>query len=196
MTSPRPCALRIATLALQTRLDGGTVAAAHFAAAEDMTGQTGALACLLDAGRGQEQLQAFRKRWQNDRHVMDKWFTLQISHSDPTQTAAIARTLTEDPDFDWKNPNRFRSVIGALTAHHAGFHHATGEGYRLLADCLLKLDPMNPQTAAHMSTAFDTWSRYDADRQALIRAELARILAAPGLSRDLAEMAARMNNGL
>ena len=189
-------ALRIATLALQTRLDGGTVAAAHFAAAEDMTGQTGALACLLDAGRGQEQLQAFRKRWQNDRHVMDKWFTLQISHSDPTQTAAIARTLTEDPDFDWKNPNRFRSVIGALTAHHAGFHHATGEGYRLLADCLLKLDPMNPQTAARMSTAFDTWSRYDADRQALIRAELARILAAPGLSRDLAEMAARMNNGL
>ena len=46
-----------------------------------------------------------------------------------------------------------------------------------------------------MSTAFETWPRYDADRQAMIRAELARILAAPGLSRDLSEMAGRMLNG-
>jgi aminopeptidase N len=43
-----------------------------------------------------------------------------------------------------------------------------------------------------MSTAFETWPRYDADRQAMIRAALQRILAAPGLSRDLSEMAGRM----
>ena len=43
-----------------------------------------------------------------------------------------------------------------------------------------------------MSTAFETWARYDADRQDLVRAELRRILATPGLSRDLAEMAGRM----
>jgi len=187
-------ALRIAALSLQTRLDGGTAAATLFAAANNMTEQTGALSCLLDAGQGQKQLQAFRSRWQNDRHVMDKWFTLQISHSDPAQTASIAQSLTKDPDFEWKNPNRFRAVIGALTAHHAGFHHASGAAYRFLADCLLHLDPMNPQTAARMSTPFDSWSRYDADRQQLIRGELARILATPGLSRDLTEMATRMNN--
>ena len=40
-----------------------------------------------------------------------------------------------------------------------------------------------------------TWRRYDADRQALIRAELDRILATPGLSRDMAEMAGRMREG-
>ena len=43
-----------------------------------------------------------------------------------------------------------------------------------------------------MSTAFQSWTRYDADRKALIRAELDRILAAPGLSRDLTEMAGRI----
>ena len=51
---------------------------------------------------------------------------------------------------------------------------------------------MNPQTAARMSTAFETWARYDADRQGLIRAELERIRTTPDLSRDLSEMIARM----
>jgi aminopeptidase N len=43
-----------------------------------------------------------------------------------------------------------------------------------------------------MSTAFETWRRYDAGRQAQARAALERIAAAPGLSRDLSEMAGRL----
>ena len=62
----------------------------------------------------------------------------------------------------------------------------------MLADWLIKLDPLNPQTAARMSTAFETWPRYDADRQALMRGALQRIMATDGLSRDLSEMAGRM----
>ena len=104
----------------------------------------------------------------------------------------MTNRLTAHRLFDWKNPNRFRSVIGALSQNHAGFHVAGGAAYRVLADWLIRLDPLNPQTAARMSTAFETWPRYDADRQALIRGEVQRILATPGLSRDLAEMAARM----
>jgi aminopeptidase N len=110
----------------------------------------------------------------------------------PAEAAALADRLTRHPDFDWKNPNRFRSVLGALSAHHAGFHQASGVGYRLLADWLIRLDPVNPQTAARMSTAFETWARYDAGRQALARGELDRILAQPDLSADLAEMAGRL----
>jgi aminopeptidase N len=45
-----------------------------------------------------------------------------------------------------------------------------------------------------MSTAFETRARYDADRQGMILAELDRILATPGLSRDLGEMAGRMRH--
>ncbi|HMO08293.1 MAG TPA: aminopeptidase N C-terminal domain-containing protein, partial [Paracoccaceae bacterium] len=108
------------------------------------------------------------------------------------RTADTIARLTARPDFDWKNPNRFRSVIGAVTGNHAGFHEDGGAVYRAVADWLIRLDPLNPQTAARMSTAFETWARYDADRQALMRGELARMLAAKGVSRDLAEMAGRM----
>ena len=185
-------ALKLAALALQSRNDGGQAAQAIYSAANNMTDEMGALACLLDIGKGQPELARFAARWSADRIVMDKWFALQITYAAPEKTAEITRALTQHPLFDWKNPNRFRAVIAALAGNHAGFHHASGAAYTLTADWLLKLDPKNPQTAARMSTAFDTWSRYDADRQSLIKAELARILATPGLSRDLGEMATRM----
>jgi aminopeptidase N len=185
-------ALRLAALGLTARLDGGRGAEAAFRVADNMTEEQGTLAILLDIGRGQEELGLFRARWGADRLVMDKWFTLQVLHAAPQATAEVVERLVADRDFDWRNPNRFRSVIGALSANHAGFHQKGGACYRLLADWLIRLDPLNPQTAARMSTAFDTWGRYDADRQDLIRGQLSRILATPGLSRDLAEMAGRM----
>jgi aminopeptidase N len=147
---------------------------------------------LLDIREGVPELAAFARRWGKDANVMDKWFALQIGHAEPGEAAALTEQLTERPEFDWKNPNRFRSVIGALAANHAGFHHRSGDGYRVVADWLIRLDPLNPQTAARVSTAFETWPRYDAYRRKQARAALDRILAAPDLSGDLREMVERM----
>jgi len=185
-------ALRLAALALMAHLDGGAAAQLAFAQASNMTESFGALAILLENGHGKQELAAFGSRWTHDRLVMDKWFAVQVAMAAPDQAAATVARLTEHPAFDMKNPNRFRAVLGALTANHAGFHYQSGAGYATLADWLIRLDPLNPQTAARMSTAFETWPRYDADRQAMIRAALDRILATPGLSRDLSEMAGRM----
>ncbi len=185
-------ALRIAALALLSRTDEGRAAAAAHARADNMTEELGSLSCLLDIGQGVSELRRFESRWSHDRNVMDKWFALQIAYAHPDSAAAVTESLTRHAGFDWKNPNRFRSVIGALSANHAGFHHASGSGYRLVADWLLKLDPLNPQTAARMSTAFETWPRYDTARRARVQAELARMAATQGLSRDLSEMVERM----
>jgi aminopeptidase N len=185
-------ALKLAALALLTRRDGGKLAGSAFARARSMTEEVGALSALLDVGQGQKELVAFAARWGRDPNVMDKWYALQIGYAEPADAAALTAQLIETPGFDWKNPNRFRTVIGALAANHAGFHHRSGAGYKLVADWLLKLDPLNPQTASRVSTAFETWSRYDATRRKLARAELGRMLAAPGLSGDLREMAERM----
>ena len=107
----------------------------------------------------------------------------------------MAEALTRHPDFTHKNPNRFRATLGALAGNHAGFHHASGRSYTLLADWLITLDPLNPQTTARMCSAFQTWKRYDSARQALMCAELDRILAQPGLSRDTTEMLSRIKDG-
>jgi aminopeptidase N len=185
-------ALRLAALAFLTRRDGGALAQKAFARAQTMTDCIGALSALLEIGQGARESAAFAERWSGDRNVMDKWYALQIALADPSEASSLTVKLTYRQDFDWKNPNRFRSVIGALAANHAGFHHRSGHGYEVVADWLIRLDPLNPQTAARVSTAFETWQRYDAPRRRRARAELDRILAEPGLSPDLREMVERM----
>ncbi|UOA23840.1 Aminopeptidase N [Sulfitobacter pontiacus] len=185
-------ALSNAALSLLTRNDDGVLAQEQYDAADNMTQQLSALANLVRAGRGNKAVEAFEAQWKADRLVMDKWFGLQVMEADPEDAHEVVETLTKHPDFNWKNPNRFRAVLGAFAAHHAGFHHASGAGYRLLADWLIQLDPVNPQTTARMCSAFQTWKRYDADRQDMIKAELDRILSQPGLSRDTTEMLTRI----
>ncbi len=185
-------ALSGAVLSLLTRRDDGAQAAQQYDHADNMTQQLGALACAVRAGKGDKMLEAFEAQWAQDRLVMDKWFGLQVSEAKPHKAAATAQALTRHPDFNWKNPNRFRAVFGSLVLHHAGFHHASGDGYRLLADWLIKLDPLNPQTTARMCSAFQTWQRYDSARQKMIKTQVARILATEGLSRDTTEMLSRI----
>ncbi|WP_306115307.1 MULTISPECIES: aminopeptidase N [unclassified Roseovarius] len=185
-------ALANAALGMITRLDGGAQAQRQYDSAANMTQQLAAWSCLLQAGKGEAATAAFYDQWQHDRLVIDKWFMLQILHADPAEAAATAARLTEHPDFTMKNPNRFRATLGGLTASPAGFHHASGKGYALLADWLIQLDPLNPQTTARMCSAFETWRRYDADRQARIKAQLERILDTPNLSRDTTEMVTRI----
>jgi aminopeptidase N len=185
-------ALRAAALGYLSHHDDGARATALAASADNMTETLAALGTLLRIGQGGPETEAFHARWRHDPLVLDKWFSLQVLCAAPARTVEVTEALTRHPDFDWKTPNRFRAVLGALMQSLAGFHDPSGAGYRLMTDWLLKLDPLNPQTAARMSTAFETWTRYDADRKAMIAAELDRILATEGLSRDLGEMAGRM----
>ncbi len=57
------------------------------------------------------------------------------------------------------------------------------------------MDKINPQNAARLTSAFSTFRRYDAGRQALIRAQLQRLLDAPDLSKDTFEIASRSIKG-
>ena len=187
--------LGAAVLGLLTRLDGGKQAAAQFASADNMTQQLLSLAALLRNGHGATQLAAFAEQWKDDRLVMDKWFGLQVATSAPQNTVAVVAKLSQHPDFNHKNPNRFRAVFGNFANHAAGFHQADGSGYDLLADWLITLDPINPQTTARVVTAFDSFRRYDENRQTKIKAALNRIADKPNLSGDTTEMVSRILGG-
>jgi aminopeptidase N len=181
-----------AALSLLSLIDGGDRARAQFDAADNMTQQLAALSALVSNGIGAKALERFHDQWQADRLVMDKWFGLQVALAAPECAVDEATRLSAHPDFDWKNPNRFRAVLGSLAGHQSGFHRADGAGYAFLADWLIRLDPANPQTAARMTKAFETLGRWGPDRQALMRDSLQRIAKAPGLSRDTSEIIRRL----
>ena len=179
-------------LSLLSRLDGGAAARKQYAEADNMTQQLAALSELLAAETGEAELQAFYSQWQHERLVIDKWFALQVGRASPMNAAKVTEALTQHPDFNHLNPNRFRAVFGSLAMNTAGFHAPNGDAYRLMADWLIKLDAANPQTTARMCSAFETWRRFDAGRQDLIKAHLKRIADTPDLSRDTSEMVSRI----
>jgi aminopeptidase N len=108
------------------------------------------------------------------------------------QTVTAVRELMKHHAFDIKNPNRVRALIGAFSANHLRFHDADGGGYRLVGEVIRALDPVNPQVAARMAGAFESWRRYDQARQDLMRAELISIRGLAGISPNLLEVVGKM----
>ena len=160
-------------------------AAAQFAAATNMTDMLAALGSLAstDTPERVAALASFYARWRGDDLVIDKWFAVQAMSTLPDTLDAVRR-LAGHADFDLGNPNRVRALVSAFAhANPVRFHAASGDGYRFLADFILAIDPANGQIAARLVNPLGAWRRQDAARAALMRGELARIAAAPKLSR-------------
>jgi aminopeptidase N len=168
------------------------MAAAQYDAADNMTDRQGALMVLasLQTPERTHKLLDFYNRFKDNPLVVDKWFSLQSSSLHPKVLEQV-KALAEHPDFTLKNPNRVRSLYMPFTGTAQGFHAASGEGYQMIADLILALDPLNPQTAARFVPPLGRWRRIEPGRAALMRQELERIAAAPKLSRDTYEQVTR-----
>lgn len=101
----------------------------------------------------------------------------------------------QHPAFRLTTPNRVYALIGGFTSgNFAGFHDGSGEGYRVVADTILKLDGINPQVAARMATGFRSWRMMDQMRRDAASRHLERIVSTPKLSRDTFEITHKMLN--
>ncbi len=167
-------------------------AAAQFAAAANMTDTLAALVCLAEtAGTTRDDAFAsFYAKWHHNPLVLDKWFAVQARAGAP-DTLARVQSLLRHPDFDIRNPNRLRALIGAFAGNTATFHDKSGAGYTLLADTIIAVDAINPMIAARLCAGLGTWRRYDTGRQTLMRAALERILGTAPLSPNTFEMVSK-----
>jgi aminopeptidase N len=189
-------ALRNAALRYLTAADDEAAAGladAHYRGATSMTDMIAGLAALtrMESALRDAAFNHFHDRFRADPLVLDKWMSLQAGAPLPGTVARVTG-LMADPHFDIKNPNRVRALIGAFTGNHLRFHQGDGGGYRLLGRVIRSLDPMNPQVAARLAGAFETWRRYDPARQQMMGAELEAILKLPGISPNLFEVAGKI----
>jgi aminopeptidase N len=172
--------------------DWGALAWSQFDGADNMTDRQSALGILAngDVPERERALTAFYDRYRRDPLVLDKWFTTQAL-SMREDTVAAVEALARHPDFTLSNPNRIRSLVGAFAANQYAFHDADGRGYRFLADMILAVDRLNPQTAAKLVPPLGRWRRMDEPRAALMRGALERITKTAGLSKDVFEQASK-----
>ena len=168
------------------------LAKAQYDGADNMTDRQAALGVLtgLDAPERKAAFDDFHRRYTGDALVIDKWFGLQAAAARP-ETIAVVAALRAHPDFSIKNPNRLRALFGSFAGNQVAFHLASGAGYRLLADLIIEVDAINPQVAARLVPSFGRWRRFVAPYADLMRVELKRIVATPGLSKDVFEQASK-----
>jgi aminopeptidase N len=176
--------------------DAAQMAFRQFEAADNMTDRQGALVTLANgtADEREAALDIFYNRYRENGLVLDKWFSTQALSS-RDDTASVVEELASHRDFTLTNPNRARALVGAFGVNQRAFHDPSGRGYRFMADQLIALDRLNPQTAAKLLPPLGRWRRFDAGRAAQMRAELERILAVPGLSKDMFEQVSKSLEG-
>ena len=161
--------------------------------ADNMTDTFAAMVPLnnIDCPERAQVLQEFYDQWKGEALVVNKWFSLQASTSLPDAFQYVQQLL-QHPDFDIRNPNRVRSLIGAFSrGNPLHFHNADGRGYRFVADQVLQLDALNPQVASRMVSVFNNWRKFEPGRQELMKEQLERIVATPDLSKDVYEIVSK-----
>lgn len=182
--------------------DNDILEACHdqFIQADNMTDVAAALSALVNCTHDDSSelktlaLAQFYEQWKDEALVVNQWFQVQSTCQLPNQLEVV-KSLMEHPAFDFKNPNKLRSVVGAFCGGNAiNFHQKDGAGYVFLADQILKLNKSNPQIASRLLTPLTRWKKYPEDRAKQMRDQLERINAEPELSKDVFEVVSKSLN--
>jgi aminopeptidase N len=187
-------ALRNAALDLLATLGTahGERVTAAYRQARTMTERIGALQALsLIWGDGfDEALADFLDRWKRQPLAVDKWFAVQASA--PREDAVDrVKALARHYLFSLRNPNRARALYEAFAQNLRAFHASDGSGYKLVADAIRKVDPINPAVAARLATNFESWRCLDEGRKERSREVLEDLMYAR-LSNNVADLVKRM----
>ena len=166
---------------------------AQFESADNMTDSISALTSLVntECPEREDALTRFYETWRDETLVVGKWLRIQATSQLPG-TLSRVRDLMEHEAFDLKNPNKVRALIGAFAhGNQLHFHAKDGEGYDFIAEQVLRIGELNPQVAARLAGCFNRWRKFDGARQEMMRSQLERIVAAPGISTNVYEIASK-----
>jgi aminopeptidase N len=163
-----------------------------------MTDSMAALGFIVNSNsqKKQEVLNSFFERWKEDANVLDKWFAVQ-ARSVAENTLQDIKHLTQHSHYSFINPNRMRSVISVFAhGNTRHFNRTDGEGYKFVADTIIKMNEINPMVAARLATAFESWKVLNINYQNHIKQQLQRILdETHNISKDVYEIVTKTLKG-
>ena len=165
----------------------------HYKKADNLTDRIVALSEIVNHNLSQRDrfLKEFYEKNSANSLVVCKWLAIQARAPLPDILHQVKKLL-KHPAFDWKNPNKIRSLIGVFCSENRSqFHDRSGAGYVFLSEQIQHLDLINPQIAARLVKPFTQWNRFDVDRQALMHEQLEKLSKIQGLSSSLYEMVSK-----
>ncbi len=132
-------------------------------------------------------IQEFIEKYIDNPLVIMKYFSLVWSNECDWVVENI-QNIQKKPYYQESLPNHAKALFGAFTRNLAYFHNKDGSGYNLLTEFILKIDSINPHTAARMAWAFKIFPKLSIDGQMVMRPFLQKIQSHEGLSKNTEEI--------
>lgn len=165
----------------------------HYKKADNLTDRMVALSEMVNHNSPQSDyfLNDFYEKNSQNGLVVCKWLALQ-ARAPLSDAMQRVKKLLKHPAFDWKNPNKIRSLIGVFCSENrVQFHDRSGAGYLFLSEQIQRLDPINPQIAARLVKPLTQWRRFDAQRQSQMHEQLENLMKVSELSPDVYEIVSK-----
>ncbi len=188
--------LQAAILLLMVKGDAqgaAKLALQRYRTARNMTERAAALTALAhtDTREREEAMADYIERFGHDPLLVDKWLTWQARWPFAPCVHNM-RELMESRWFTLSNPNRVHALLGVFArANPVCFTAQDGSGFELIASALVRLDRLNPTTAARLATAFGIIRKLQPERRALAERILRRLLEEENLSRETRDILSR-----
>ncbi len=159
---------------------------AQYENANNMTDRFAAMSVAAGMETGKPVVDDFYNRFKDEELVVNKWLGVVASESLDGAKKAVAHE-----SFAITNPNKVRSVMRKFSANQTAFHAKDGSGYDFVADMTVKLDGLNPLVAADTVKPLTSWRKFDPERQEMMKAALEKVMAKPGLSKNVYEVVSK-----
>ncbi|MEM9898047.1 MAG: aminopeptidase N [Pseudomonadota bacterium] len=186
--------LKNASLSLLVAAGETTLAVEQASNATNMTDEAAAASILAQTSEPARAtvLDAFYEKWKTNTLVVNKWLAWRSVRPDDQALSDIKSLLSHEA-FDKDTPNKVRALIGGFAhLNLRNFHAADGSGYDFFVEQLADIDSRNPQLAARLAGAFETWRQLTTDRQSKVKSALTDLSAIEDASSNLKEMAERL----
>jgi aminopeptidase N len=135
----------------------------------------------VDAVPIDDLLSSTFERWQHAPKLVDRWLRAQ-SGARRADTVQRVVQLASGPLYSRVDRSRVMAIwFPFATRNRSVFHDASGAGYRAFVDEAMVLMPINAGLVVRLVGDLMQFQRFDEHRRALMRTELERMAAAPGM---------------
>ena len=133
-------------------------------------------------------LNDFYKKWKNNHLVIEKWFEMMSTLNISSYGLNLIKNLLKHKDFDYKNPNKLRSVLSTFQRKNIILFHANdSSGYKFISEQVAIIDKSNPQAAARLILPLTRFKNYSCQRKNKIK-DVLKSINKPFISSDLSEI--------
>ena len=148
--------------------------------------------CLGNNKDAKNYLNDFYLKWEGNSLVLEKWFEMMAILKIEDEGINFIKKLLFHQAFDYKNPNKLRSVLGSFQRENILLFHANdASGYDFVSDQIILIDSKNPQAAARLVLPLTRFNNYSEGRIKKMKQALNKIYKSNNLSSDLLEIIAK-----